>query len=256
MRRIVRADGIWHSYRLKKTRRRSAHRQALDEAARQDGALLWALRDISFSAYEGETLGIVGVNGAGKSTLLRIIGGVLEPDRGRISVGGRVGTILELGSGFHPDLTGRENILINGVIAGHTRKEIKRRFDEIVGFSELGELIENPLRTYSSGMQMRLAFSIAVHVEADLLLIDEILAVGDLAFKKKCFDRLDAFRRAGCTTILVAHEAQIMRRLCDRVLWIDGGKLQRSGPAEEVLDAYIAFFTSNQPTPPSPAPPA
>jgi lipopolysaccharide transport system ATP-binding protein len=211
--------------------------------------VLWALREVSFSAQAGQTLGVVGVNGSGKSTLLRIIGGVLQPDRGHVSVSGRVGTILELGSGFHPDLTGRENVLVNGIIAGHTRREVRRRFDEIVEFAELEDFIDSPLRAYSNGMQMRLGFSIAVHIDVDLLLIDEILAVGDFAFKKKCFKKLDGFRESGCTTILVAHEAQLLRRLCDQVLWIDEGQLRMSGPAGEVLDAYLERFNRQQQSP-------
>lgn len=231
MNEVVRAEGLWHSYRLR--RRDRAGRKSTSD-------VLWALQDVSFSVAAGQTVGVVGVNGSGKSTLLRVIGGVLQPDRGAIEVSGRVGTILELGSGFHPDLTGRENVFVNGIIEGHTRKAVRERFDEIVAFAELEEFIDSPLRAYSSGMEMRLGFSIAVHVDVDVLLIDEILAVGDFAFKQKCFKRLDEFRESGCTNIIVAHESELLRRLCDQVLWIDEGRLKMAGPAAEVLDAYLA----------------
>jgi lipopolysaccharide transport system ATP-binding protein len=184
-------------------------------------------------------VGVIGRNGAGKSTLLRLLGGLLEPDEGSIEVNGRVGGILELGAGFHPDLSGRENVYIASTVGGLTRKEVAARFNEIVGFAELERFIEAPLRTYSSGMMMRLAFSVAVNVQPDVLLIDEVLAVGDLAFQRKCLDRIDEFRRRGCTIAVVSHDVATVRDLCDDAVWLERGRLRLAGPAGEVARAYV-----------------
>ncbi len=200
----------------------------------------WALRDVSFSVAPGRMVGLIGRNGAGKSTLLRLIGGVGRPDRGSVEVQGRLGGLLELGAGFHPDLTGRENVFINGVIAGLTRREVAERFDEIVEFAELGAFINSPLRTYSSGMQMRLAFAVAAHTDPEILLIDEVLAVGDLSFQQKCLQRITQFRADGCTIILVSHDATLVRQLCDEVLWLRDGRLVAHGPADVVVGQYLA----------------
>jgi lipopolysaccharide transport system ATP-binding protein len=198
----------------------------------------WALRDVSFSVAPGRMVGVVGPNGAGKSTLLRLIGGVGRPDQGSVEVHGRIGALLDLGAGFHPDLTGRENVFVNGVIAGLTRHEVARRFDSIVAFAELEEFINNPLRTYSTGMQMRLGFAVAVHTDPEILLIDEILAVGDLAFQRKCLDRIAQFKDGGCTIILVSHDANSIQQLCDEALWLRRGKLVAYGPADIVAGQY------------------
>ncbi|KON28662.1 ABC transporter [miscellaneous Crenarchaeota group archaeon SMTZ-80] len=199
----------------------------------------WALRDISFRVSEGQTLGVIGPNGSGKTTLLRLVGGVLRPDKGRIHAPGRIGALLELGTGFHLDLTGRENVFISGVIYGFTRREITQRFESIVAFAGLEDFIDKPLRSYSSGMQMRLAFSVAVHTEPDILLIDEVLAVGDLAFQYKCLDRIAEFKKRGCALIFVSHDLSQIRQHCDHVLWLRSGSEVEFGDAEEVATRYF-----------------
>jgi len=200
----------------------------------------WGLRDVSFSVAAGQMVGVVGRNGAGKSTLLRLLGGIGRPDEGQVKVNGRVGALLSLGAGFHPDLTGRENVFISGVISGLTRREVAQRFDSIVAFSELEESINNPLRTYSTGMQMRLAFAVAAHTEPNILLLDEVLAVGDLSFQRKCTERIAQFKAEGCTIILVSHEPTLIRELCDDAIWLQGGRLAAHGPAAMVVDQYVA----------------
>jgi lipopolysaccharide transport system ATP-binding protein len=205
---------------------------------------LWALRDVSFRIPPGRMVGVVGPNGAGKSTLLRLIGGVGLPDEGSVTVRGRIGALLDLGTGFHPDLTGHENVFVNGVISGLTRHEVARRFDSIVAFAELEEFIDNPLRTYSTGMQMRLGFAVAAHTDPEILLIDEILAVGDLAFQRKCLERIAQFKDQGCTIVLVSHDAGSIQRLCDEALWLRQGKLVACGPADVVAGQYIAEMSA------------
>ncbi|HZD11294.1 MAG TPA: ABC transporter ATP-binding protein, partial [Candidatus Binatia bacterium] len=189
----------------------------------------WALRDVSFTVQRGEMVGVIGVNGAGKSTLLRLIGGVGQPDKGQVQTRGRIGALLDLGAGFHPDLSGRENVLVSGVISGLTRQEVLDRFDAIVDFAELAAFIDSPLRTYSTGMQMRLAFAVAVHIEPEILLIDEVLAVGDIAFQNKCLDRIAQFKRKGSTVLLVSHEASLVKKLCDRAIWLREGRIVAQG---------------------------
>jgi lipopolysaccharide transport system ATP-binding protein len=206
----------------------------------QKKTTFWGLRDISFSVQSGRTVGIIGPNGAGKSTLLRLVGGVGMPDRGKVRTQGRIGALLDLGSGLETDLTGRENVFIAGVISGMTRAEVEQRFDDIVAFAELEAFIDSPLRTYSSGMQMRLAFAVAAHIEPQILLIDEVLAVGDLAFRNKCMERIALFKQQGCTIMLVSHEPSQIRSLCDEVIWLRGGEVVSHGPTEQVLEAYIS----------------
>jgi lipopolysaccharide transport system ATP-binding protein len=201
---------------------------------------LYALREVSFSVPRGEMLGVIGQNGAGKSTLLRLIGGVGRPETGSIEVKGRIGALLDLGAGFHPELTGRENVFISGVISGLTRREVIERFDSIVAFAELDEYIDRPLRTFSSGMQMRLAFAVAVHIDAEILLIDEVLAVGDAAFQQKCLDRIGQFTRGGRTGILVSHDLGMVKKLCDQALWLQRGQIVAHGPANVVVDDYLS----------------
>lgn len=199
----------------------------------------WALRGVSFTVAPGRMIGLIGSNGSGKSTLLRLIGGVGRPDQGSIEIHRRMGALLDLGTGFHPDLTGRENVFVNGVIGGLTRREVKERFDAIVAFAELEAFIDNPIRTYSSGMQMRLGFAIAVHAEPEILLIDEILSVGDYAFQRKCFERIARFKAEGCTIILVSHDTDVVREVCDEALWLDGGQLKSQGRPAEVVEQYL-----------------
>jgi lipopolysaccharide transport system ATP-binding protein len=204
---------------------------------RRPAEWFWGLRDVSFSVAPGRMVGVVGANGAGKSTLLRLIGGVGLPDEGSVKTTGRIGALLDLGAGFHPDLTGRENVFITGVIAGLTQREIVRRFDEIVAFAELEAFIDSPLRTYSSGMQMRLAFAVAAHTEPDILLIDEVLAVGDLAFQRKCIQRIAQFKSDGCTIVLVSHDPGQIRRLC-------AGRLVAHGTADVIVEQYVAEMSA------------
>lgn len=200
----------------------------------------WGLRDVSFSIEPGRTVGIVGPNGAGKSTLLRLVGGVGRPDTGWVQTRGRIGALLDLGAGQHPELTGRESIFISGVISGMLRSEVEQRFDEIVDFAELDDFIDSPLRTYSTGMQMRLAFAVAVHIDPQILLVDEVLAVGDIAFQRKCLDRIAQFKTQGCTILLVSHDPGQMRGLCDEVIWLRHGEVVAQGPTDLVMDDYVS----------------
>lgn len=199
----------------------------------------WALRDISFTVAEGQMLGIIGKNGAGKSTLLQLIGKVGRADEGKVRVQGRIGALLDLGSGFHPDLTGRENVFINGVVAGLTRREVARCFDEIVEFAELESFIDTPLRTYSTGMQMRLGFAIAIHTNPQVLLVDEFLSVGDLAFQSKCLHRIDQLKQQGCAIVLISHEVKQVQQLCDQALWLRQGRIAALGEPESVIKQYV-----------------
>ncbi len=210
----------------------------LPKALSQTRKRFIALEDISFEVYKGECFGIIGRNGAGKSTLLGLIAGVLKPDKGKIMVKGRVSPLLELGAGFHPELTGRENIILNGVLLGMTKKEVLKKKDEIIEFSELGEFIDQPLRTYSSGMIARLGFSVVAHLDPDILLVDEILAVGDLNFQKKCMKKIESFRKNSVTILLVSHSTEQIKKLCDRVMWIDNHIVKAIGKPEEVCKMY------------------
>jgi len=197
-----------------------------------------ALRDVSFRVPEGTVLGIIGPNGSGKSTLLRLIAGIYRPTSGRIVVNGRVSVLLNLGLGFHPELSGRENIMIGGLATGLSRREINRAFDEIVQFAELEEFIDAPVRTYSSGMYMRLAFSVAVNVDPDILLLDEVLAVGDAQFAEKSRARIEEFRRAGKTLLFVSHDLTTVEDWCHQAVWLDHGGVQAFGNAAEVVARY------------------
>lgn len=198
----------------------------------------FALRNVSFEVEKGEGLAIIGPNGAGKSTLLNMLAGLCTPDEGSVEVNGRVAALLELGAGFHPDLTGRENVFLNAALLGLSRARTGELFEEIVEFSGVGEFIEEPLRTYSSGMSLRLAFSVAINVDPEILLIDEVLAVGDSAFQQKCFDRIRQFRKAGKDLICVSHASGMVRELCNRAIWLDHGELILAGDVAEVTDAY------------------
>jgi lipopolysaccharide transport system ATP-binding protein len=195
---------------------------------------------------KGKTLGIIGSNGSGKSTLLKLIAGLHRPTSGKVNVNGRISALIELGAGFHPEFTGRENIFINGIILGLTRKQVYERFDDIVRFAELEEFIDNPVKTYSSGMYMRLAFAIAIAVEPEVLLIDEILAVGDASFQRKCQNKMNAFKADGKTIVLVTHDLSALERYCDRVLWLDQGQLKAQGEVQSVLGMYMEHVTDLQ----------
>jgi lipopolysaccharide transport system ATP-binding protein len=202
----------------------------------------WALRNVSFCVQRGESFGIVGVNGAGKSTLLRLIGSVGAPEEGTITVNGRLVGLLELAAGFSLELSGRENAVINGVVAGLTRREAIARLDDIIAFAEIADFIDAPLRTYSSGMKLRLAFAVAMHTEPEILLIDEVLAVGDLGFQRKCHDKIAELKRGGCTLILVSHDPSVVRQFCDRVLLLRKGEEGKIGPPAEILEEMISSF--------------
>lgn len=199
----------------------------------------WVLKDINLEFLKGETIGIVGNNGSGKSTIMKLIAGVLSPTDGEIKVSGRVSPLIELGAGFHPELTGRENIYLSGTILGLTSKEIDYKFDQIVKFSELDEFIDTPVKHYSSGMYMRLGFSIAVFVEPEILLIDEILAVGDISFQQKCYDKLTEFQKLGVTIILISHSPDIVRHFCKRTLLLENGKIVEFGNTDKVIKSYL-----------------
>jgi ABC-type polysaccharide/polyol phosphate transport system ATPase subunit len=201
-------------------------------------ATFQALKEVTFAVPKGHSLGIIGRNGSGKSTLLKLLAGIYRPDRGKIAVHGKVGALLELGAGFHPEFSGRENILVNGVVLGLSKREVRQHLDEIIRFAELEGFIDEPVKTYSSGMYLRLGFSVAVHADPDILLIDEILAVGDEGFFQKCYDKLAAFRRRGKTIILVSHELSMVSRWCDTVLWLEDGRVREQGMPQRVIDLY------------------
>ncbi len=200
---------------------------------------LWALRNVWFDLRQGEALALIGRNGAGKSTLLKILARIAVPTEGRALVRGRVASLLEVGTGFHPELTGRENIFLNGAILGMSRAEIRRKFDAIVAFSGVGPFLDTPVKRYSSGMHVRLGFAVAAHLEPEILVVDEVLAVGDAAFQKKCLGAMDAAARRGRTILFVSHNLHAVRSLCRRALWLENGCVVRDGPVQEVVDAYL-----------------
>lgn len=202
-----------------------------------------ALSGVTFNVREGSTFAIIGRNGSGKSTLLKVIAGISKPDSGSVTANGRISALIELGAGFHPEITGRENIFINGIMLGLSKKEIEDQFDEIVGFAELEEFIDAPVKTYSSGMYMRLGFAVAIHVDPNILLIDEVLAVGDEAFVHKCLDKISEFRRRNKTIILVTHSLGLVEKMADEALWIDKSEVQLRGDPKKVVDAYLARVT-------------
>jgi ABC-type polysaccharide/polyol phosphate transport system ATPase subunit len=212
----------------------------LDTLHHRKPAPFYALSDVSFSLERGQSLAVIGRNGAGKSTLLSLVANLCRPTAGSVTVQGRVAALLELGSGFHPDLTGAENVRLNAALLGLSRARTEKAFDSIVDFSEMGEFMRDPIRTWSSGMVMRLAFSVAIHVDPDILMIDEVLAVGDQRFQAKCLDRILQFWNEGKTLLFVSHFPELVRRLCDKAIWLDRGHLVMSGSPATVLDAYAA----------------
>jgi lipopolysaccharide transport system ATP-binding protein len=213
---------------------------------RKEEELFWALRDVSFDVAEGEIVGVIGRNGAGKSTLLKILSKITEPTEGQITLRGRVASLLEVGTGFHPELTGRENVYLNGAILGMTKAEISRKFDEIVAFSEIEKFLDTPVKRYSSGMYVRLAFAVAAHLEPEILIVDEVLAVGDYEFQKKCLGKMGEVTKNGRTVLFVSHNLAAVASLCSRSLLLDRGKLRAVGTTQEIIDLYGGDQTNTQ----------
>ncbi|WP_157214475.1 ABC transporter ATP-binding protein [Polaromonas sp. CF318] len=248
---ILRLDDVGKQYRLGgmapyQTLRDSvaglfSRKRAAD--AQEDDKGFWALRHISFELKEGEVLGIVGRNGAGKSTLLKLLSRITTPDEGEIRVRGRIGSLLEVGTGFHPELTGRENIYMNGVLLGMTHREVGRKFDEIVAFSGVEEFLDTPVKRYSSGMRVRLGFAVAAHLDPEILVIDEVLAVGDAEFQRKCLGRMNTVASEGRTVLFVSHQMEAIQSLCTRAIWLESGQMKLDGPASEVVSSYLASTT-------------
>jgi len=240
-------QNVWKNYRL--WGRRSQFATLKSALLKRDIRLspessIVAVKNVSFAVERGEAFGIVGRNGSGKSTLLKLISGILKPTSGRVIVGGRVAALIELGAGFHPEITGRENIYINGMMLGLSRREIEQRFDRIVEFAGIGEFLEEPVKTYSSGMYVRLGFAVAVHVDPDILLIDEVLAVGDEEFSQKCIAKIQEMKYRGVTLVFVTHQLDQVRNLCDRAVWIDHGEIAAVGDPMRVVDAYLQQVSS------------
>jgi lipopolysaccharide transport system ATP-binding protein len=248
------AEGLGKQYRVGERERYLAMRDILMRAVRSPlklfrpakSELMWALKDVSLQVQHGEVIGIIGRNGSGKTTLLKILSRITRPTTGTAEIYGSVRTLLEVGTGFHPELTGRENMYLSGAILGMSRREIERKFDTIVSFSGVERFIDTQLKHYSTGMQMRLAFAVAAHLEPDILLVDEVLAVGDLEFQKKCLGKMEEVSGSGRTILFVSHQMNQIRRLCKRVLWLEGGEIYRSGPTAAVLGEYEAALSSGQ----------
>ena len=252
---IIKADGLGKRYRIQHQQERQRYRALRDVLADKARSLFqnrkseittsnsvedfWALRDVSFEVKPGEVVGIIGRNGAGKSTLLKLLSRITEPTAGRITLRGRVASLLEVGTGFHPELTGRENIFLNGAILGMTRAEIRRKFDEIVAFAEVEKFLDTPVKRYSSGMYVRLAFAVAAHLEPEILIVDEVLAVGDAEFQKKCLGKMQDVASQGRTVLFVSHNMEAMDRLTSRCLCLSEGQLVRDGPTSEVVSSYL-----------------
>ena len=243
---VIQVEKLGKRFHIGKVKAGSMLRDALTNAIkapfrrRGDDAdtILWALRDVSFEVKQGEVLGLIGRNGAGKSTLLKLLARITRPTEGWAEIRGRVGSLLEVGTGFHPELTGRENVFLSGATLGMKKVEIQRKFDEIVAFSEVEKFLDTPLKHYSSGMQMRLAFAVAAHLEPEILLVDEVLTVGDLNFQKKCLGKMSEVAGHGRTIVFVSHQINQIRRLCSRAIWVDGGKIRMNGNTSEALAAY------------------
>ena len=234
----VQIENLSKHFKLYRERNQSL-KAALMRGKRASYEEFWALRDVNFEIPQGSTFGLIGENGSGKSTLLKCIAQILQPDQGRVTVNGRLAALLELGSGFHPELSGRENVYLNGSILGLSKRELDRKFDSIVGFSGIGEFIDQPVKNYSSGMYVRLGFAIAINVEPDILLVDEVLAVGDSSFQEKCMDKFAEFRKMGKTVVIVSHAMGSLRSMCDRAIWLEHGKMIGEGKANEIVDGYL-----------------
>jgi len=238
---VIEAQNLSKQYTLGSRQPYSLREMLTGLFDRSDGSnrVLWALRDVSFTVDEGETLGLIGHNGAGKSTLLKILSRITKPTSGTASIRGRVGSLLEVGTGFHSELSGRENIYLNGAILGMKRSEIEKKFDEIVAFSEIETFLDTPVKHYSTGMYMRLAFSVAAHLDPEVLIVDEVLAVGDVGFQRKCLRKMRDVGESGRTVIFVSHDMQSITRLCKRVIWLKDGELRDDGEAKHIVGEYL-----------------
>lgn len=234
---VVEAVDVWKKFRLVHERNHSLKATIL-RGRRVIAEDFWALKDVSFQVRKGETFGLIGENGSGKSTMLKCLTRILTPNKGSVRVEGKVSALLELGAGFHPELSGRENIYLNGAILGLPQYELKRRFDDIVDFAGVGPFIDEPVKNYSSGMYVRLGFSVAINVDPDVLFVDEVLAVGDESFQRKCIDKFNELRSAGKTIVLVSHGLAAVENLCDNVVWFSHGEVQKAGAPREVIEAY------------------
>jgi len=234
---VIRVDGLWKNFRMYHERNRYI-KAALLRGRRATYDDFWALQDVSVDIRDGATIGFIGANGSGKSTFLKCLTGIYQPDRGTVKVHGTVAALLELGAGFSPELTGRENIFLNGSILGMSRNDIKAKLNDIIEFAELGEFIDTPVKNYSSGMAVRLGFSIAAHVEPQILLIDEVLSVGDQSFQRRSSEKIEEFRRDGRTIVVVSHSLGLVEQLCSETVWLQKGVVQMHGPSAEVIAAY------------------
>ena len=245
---VMEVRGLGKRYRIGERERYLALRDILTRAitapfrraSRSKREYVWALRDINLDVHQGQVVGLIGRNGAGKTTLLKLLSRITRPTEGYAEVRGRVGSLLEVGTGFHPELTGRENVYLSGAILGMTRREIDRKFDDIVAFAGVERFLDTPLKHFSTGMQMRLAFAVAAHLEPEILLVDEVLAVGDLEFQKKCLGKMEEVSRSGRTIVFVSHQMNQIRRLCEQVFWLENGQIQQSGRTGEVIAKYEA----------------
>jgi lipopolysaccharide transport system ATP-binding protein len=245
---VIHVEGLGKRYRVGERERYYALRDVLTRAflapfrrkRRRPQDHLWALRDVTFDIRQGEVVGLIGRNGAGKTTLLKLLSRITRPTVGFAEIRGRVGSLIEVGTGFHPELTGRENVYLSGAILGMKKNDIERRFDEIVAFAQVERFIDTPLKHFSTGMQMRLAFAVAAHLEPEILLVDEVLAVGDLQFQRKCLGKMEDVSHSGRTIVFVSHQMNQIRRLCERAIWVDGGRLRLDGPAKQVVNDYEA----------------
>ena len=237
-------DEVWKTFRIY-LQRSSTLKQAVLRRGREEFEEFWALRDVSFEVPAGTTLGLIGANGAGKSTMLKVLSRILVPDRGSVEMHGRVSALLELGAGFHPELSGRENVFLNGTILGMSQADLARRFDEIVEFAGLEHAIDHAVKTYSSGMQARLGFSVAVAIEPDILIVDEVLAVGDEEFQRRSLERMNELRSGGRTAIFVSHGLAQVQQICDRAVWLDRGEVRADGNTEDVINAYLRSVSPN-----------
>ncbi|HDD64925.1 MAG TPA: ABC transporter ATP-binding protein [Firmicutes bacterium] len=241
---VIELKNVSKKFRLYHEKTRSLKERILGRS-RNVYEELWALKDINLEIKKGETVGIIGVNGSGKTTLLKLIAKILYPTEGEIITKGKIATLIELGAGFHPDLTGRENVYLNGAILRMTKREIDEKFDDIVKFAEIEKFIDIPLRNYSSGMKMRLGFSIAIHVNPDILLVDEVLAVGDAAFKQKCYEKIREFQKQEKTILYVSHNLESVKNLCNWTIWLDKGIIKEKGKPDRVIDAYLSSLKKN-----------